>query len=404
MTRDLNPRVLPFLLAALSALGPFSVDTYLPALLSIGESLHATPVQVQQTMTAYFVTFCATMLWHGAISDALGRRRVILAGLGFYAAASLFCVFAYRIEMLWIGRALQGLAGGVGGVVGRAIVRDRFDGTDAIKQMALVTVIFSAAPAVAPVIGGWLLAWFEWHAIFVFLTVYALVLGIACIALLPETLPKEQRHSMHPLMLWRGYRMVLGDGGFFKLSAASAVMMSGMMIYIMASPMFVIRHLGLTPQSFPWLFLPTIAGMVAGNVISSRLAGKKSARTLIQIGAAIMAAAAVLNVGMNLLMAPQLPWAVLPMGLYSAGLFTGFAALQLQALDLFPERRGMASSCQSFWQTLAMTLTAGVLAPALWDSTLTLALGMAGCLIVGMALYFWGMRSCSVRAQSTRKG
>lgn len=397
MKLELNSRLLPFLLAALSAIGPFSVDTYLPAFPSISAALNATPMQVQQTMSAYFFTFCTLMLWHGAISDALGRRRVILAGLGIYAAASLFCVFAYRIEMLWVGRALQGLAGGVGGVVGRAIVRDRFQGTDAIKQMALITVIFSAAPAVAPVIGGWLLLWFEWHAIFMFLTAYALLLGLACFFLLPETLPKEQRHSLHPLALWRGYRMVLGDGRFFLLSASSAVLMSGMMIYVMSSPAFIIRHLGLTPQSFPWLFLPTIAGMVGGNVLSSKLAGKHSPRTPIVLGATIMLAAAVLNVAMNLLMAPRLPWAVLPMGLYSAGLFTTFATLQLVALDLFPERRGMAASCQAFWQTLGMAITAGILAPALWDSTLNLALGMAGCLVSGLWLYFWGLRSCRTK-------
>lgn len=394
----MNSRLLPFLLAALSAIGPFSVDTYLPAFPSIIASLHASPMEVQQTMTAYFFTFCTMMLWHGAISDALGRRRVILAGLGFYAAASLFCVFAFRIEMLWLGRALQGLAGGVGGVVGRAIVRDRFQGADAIKQMALITVIFSAAPAVAPVIGGWLLVWFEWHAIFVFLTAYALLLGIACLFWLPESLPKEQRHSLHPLVLWRGYRLVLGDGRFFLFSTASAVLMSGMMIYVMSSPVFIIRHLGLTPQSFPWLFLPTIVGMVAGNVISSKLAGKHSSRKTVGIGAAIMAVAAALNVGMNLLMVPRLPWAVLPMGLYSAGLFTLFATLQLVALDLFPERRGMAASCQAFWQTLGMAVTAGAIAPALWDSTLNLALGMASCLLIGMGLYVWGLN----RSRCTR--
>jgi len=384
--------LLPVLLAALSAIGPFSIDSYLPAFNAIAVSLKATPVQVQQTMSAYLFTFCLLMLWHGAIADAVGRRKVILVSLGVYALASLFCVFATRIEMLWLGRALQGLAGGVGGVVGRAIVRDKFDGVAAVKQMALVSVIFAAAPVLAPIIGGWLLAWFGWYAIFVFLTVYALVLGLACFLWLPETLPPEKRQSLHPRALWQGYQQVLGNPAFLKLGIATALFMSGQMIYVMSSPMFIMAHLKLSPQSFAWLFIPAIAGMVAGNVFASRLAGKLSPRAIVRRGILIMLAAVLANVVLNAFTPPQLPWVVLPIAVYAGGLFMAFANLQLIGMDLFPERKGMAASCQGFLVTLGMGFTAGVSAPLLWDTTLHLAAGMLVNTLLGVALYAWESR------------
>lgn len=389
MKPDPVQRLLPFLLAALSAIGPFSVDTYLPAFPAIALALDATAVQVQQSMSAYLLTFCILMLWHGAISDAVGRRRVVIAGLVVYALASLFCAFAASIEMLWLGRALQGLAGGVGGVVGRAIVRDKFDGTEAVKQMALVTVIFAAAPVLAPIIGGWLLAWFDWHAIFFFLTGYTILLTLACLRWLPETLPPEKRHSLHPRALWQGYREVMGNPAFLKLGIATALFMSGQMLYVMSSPVFIIKHLGLSPQSFAWLFVPAIIGMVAGNILSSRLAGRCDTRTVVHRGIVIMLAAALSNVVLNLLLPPALPWVVLPVALYATGLFAAFASLQLIAMDLFPDRKGMAASCQSFLVTLGMGFTAGVSAPLLWDTTLHLAIGMLGNALLGLALYRW---------------
>ena len=106
---EVGKRGIPFLLAGLAMLGPFSIDTYLPAFPAIGANLNASAIQVQQTLTAYMVMFAFMILWHGSISDALGRRKVILAGLGCYVFASLFCAFAGRIEMLWVGRAMQGM-------------------------------------------------------------------------------------------------------------------------------------------------------------------------------------------------------------------------------------------------------------------------------------------------------
>jgi DHA1 family bicyclomycin/chloramphenicol resistance-like MFS transporter len=151
------------ILALLASVGPFSIDTYLPSFNDIARSLGATSVEVQQTLTAYLVPFALMTLWHGAISDAVGRRRVILVALALFGLASFGCVFAQRIEHLWVLRALQGMTAGAGIVVCRAIVRDLYEGSAARRLIAQVTMMFALAPAIAPVLGGWLQAWFGWR-------------------------------------------------------------------------------------------------------------------------------------------------------------------------------------------------------------------------------------------------
>jgi DHA1 family bicyclomycin/chloramphenicol resistance-like MFS transporter len=144
------------LLAALSMLGPFSVDAYLPAFPRIQETLHATPLEVQQTLTAYMLAFAVMSLWHGALSDAFGRRNVVLVGLIVFAVGTLGCAAAHSVHYLWVFRIMQGISAGAGVVVGRAIIRDLYSDAPAARLLSMVTMIFSIAPAIAPVLGGWI--------------------------------------------------------------------------------------------------------------------------------------------------------------------------------------------------------------------------------------------------------
>ena len=381
------PKGLAPLLAALATVGPFSIDTYLPAFPAMGKALAASPVEVQQTLTAYLVPFAFMMLWHGALSDALGRRRVLLWAYAIYAAASVFCVFVGSIEGLWFGRALQGLSAGAGMVVGRAIVRDVLDGPAAQRLMAHIGMMFALAPALAPVLGGWIHAFFDWHAIFVFLALYGVTLWLAIWRYLPETLPPEARQSLHPRPLLRAYGAVFSHRGFLALAAALALNFNGFFVYVLSAPAFLIGHLGVSPQGFLWLFGPAMIGMVLGNFLSARLAGQLSSNRTIALGFAIMLAAAAVNIGVNLAMAPRLPWSVLPIALYVVGLALAMPSLSLRILDLFPERRGMISSCQGVMQTGVNALTASLLAPLAWSSTLSLALVMALFLLLGLAAF-----------------
>jgi DHA1 family bicyclomycin/chloramphenicol resistance-like MFS transporter len=379
--------LIPAILAALAMIGPFSIDTYLPAFPAIAADLGATQLQVQQTLTAYLLPFAIMMLWHGALADALGRRRVILGGLVVYILASLFCAFATRIEYLWLGRALQGVSAGVGMVVSRAIVRDLLDGPAAQRLMAHISIIFAVAPAIAPIIGGWIHAWFGWHGIFVFLCVFGTALWLATLLWLPETLPPEQRQSLHPRHLWHSYTSVFSDGEFMRLSASMALNFNGMFVYVLSAPVFLIKHLGVSPQGFGWLFIPGVGGMMCGALLSGRLAGKLSARRTIALGYLIMGLAVAVNLAINLLLPPGLPWSILPFPIYTFGMALAMPSMQLLALDLYPEKRGLASSCQAVVQTGANVLTAAVLAPLLWTSPLTLACGMAGFFTLGLVIF-----------------
>ena len=383
----------PFLLAGLAMLGPFSIDTYLPAFPAIGASLEASPIQVQQTLTAYMAMFAFMILWHGAISDAIGRRTVILAGLGCYVFASLFCAFATRIEMLWLGRAMQGMVGGVGFVVGRAVVRDLFDGPQAQRLMAHVVTIFAIAPAIAPVIGGQLQHWFNWHGIFIFLALVAAALLLMSWRYLPETLPRDKRQPFAPGSLWKGYRGIFGSAEFLLLSLALAANFAGFFIYVLSSPVFLIQHLKLSPQDFGWMFVPMVCGMMLGSLANGRLAGRLSPRRTILAGYLIMIAASIGNVLLNLWMAPQLPWAIVPLFVYVAGMALTMPCLQLLAMDLFPARHGMASSCQGLIQSAINAVVAGVVAPLLWASTQMLATGMAVFMTVGLIAFVFSLRA-----------
>lgn len=380
-------RRLAILLASLAMIGPFSIDTYLPAFPAMAQSFQVGALEIQQTLTAYLVPFAVMMLSHGAIADALGRRRVILVGLAVYALASLICVFAPSLEVLLLGRALQGMSAGAGMVVGRAVVRDLHDGPAAQRLMAHISMTFAIGPAIAPILGGWLHKVFDWPGIFAFLFLLASSLWLAVYRLLPETLPPERRQSLQPRHLWASYRQVFACHRFIGLALALAFNFNGMFLYVLSAPVFLIQHLKLSPQEFAWLFVPCVAGMMLGAYLSGRLAGRLSGRRTIFSGYALMSLATAINLGIHILLPAQLPWAILPLPLYTAGMALAMPSLQLLALDLFPQQRGLASSCQGVIQTGTNAITAALLAPLFWASPLRLALGMSCFMSLGLLAF-----------------
>jgi DHA1 family bicyclomycin/chloramphenicol resistance-like MFS transporter len=343
---------------------------------------------VQQTLTAYLLAFAIMALWHGALSDAFGRRRVILISLGLFGLASAGCVLATRIEHLWVLRALQGMSAGAGVVISRAIVRDLFDGAAAQRLMSHITMMFAIAPAVAPMIGGRLQYWFGWRSVFVFLVLMTFTLWLACWRRLPETLPRARRQSLHAGYLARTYWKVLSSPLFLLACGGLALNFAGFFIYIMAAPVFLIQHLGVAETEFIWLFGPAMLGLVGGSWLSGRYAGKLSVWQTIRRGYLVMGSAVLLNLAINFLLPPSLPWSILPIPLYTLGMSLVMPSLTLMSLDPFPDQRGLAASCQMFLQSIFNGLVAGVIAPALWGSPLSLAYGMGGLVLLG-AIFSW---------------
>jgi len=377
------PRGIAILLASLAALGPFSIDTYLPSFPAIAQNLGASQIEVQQTLAIYLLSFALMTLWHGAIADRFGRRRVILVALALFAVASAGCAFATRIEHLWFWRAMQGITAGAGIVISRAIVRDLFDGPPAQRLMSQMTMMFALAPAIAPVIGGWLQTLFGWRSVFIFLVLWTATLLFACWKLLPETLPPEKRQSLHPTYLGKTYWRVVTSPPFLFVCAAISLNFAGFFVYVLSAPVFLMTHLGLHETDFLWLFGPAMAGMILGSWLSGRLAGKLSPSRTILFGYLIMASAALYNLGLNLLLPPSIPWSVTPIFIYTLGMSLAMPSLSLMALDPFPAQRGLAASCQTFFQSGFNSITAALIAPALWGSTLSMALGMAALLTFG---------------------
>ena len=375
------------LLALLGMLGPFSIDTYLPAFAGIAKSLDASPVQMQQTLSAYLFGFAFMSLFHGAFSDSFGRRPVVLWGLAVFTLASVGCALSQSIGQLIFFRAVQGLSTGAGIVVSRAVIRDMYPPSQAQKVMSQVTIFFGVAPAIAPMIGGWVFIHSNWHTIFWFLAVVGVLLWVSIYRYLPETLHDTQRQAFEVKNLMAGYWKLGSDPRFILLALASGVPFNGMFLYILSAPVFLGEHLKLLPQQFFWCFLVTIAGIMSGAMVSGRLAGKIAPKKQIRHGFVIMLVIGVINLVANIFFTAHVSWALLPLGIFSFGWALMVPVVTLLVLDLHPERRGMASSMQMFVGATANGIVAGVIAPMVMHSTVGLA--AASLTMMGLGLCSW---------------
>jgi DHA1 family bicyclomycin/chloramphenicol resistance-like MFS transporter len=385
-----GPRwTLALLLACMGMLGPFSIDTYLPAFGGIAASVGATPIQMQQTLSSYLFGFAVMNLFHGALADSLGRRPVVLAGVAVFTGASIGCALAQTIGTLVLFRALQGMAAGVGMVVSRALIRDLYKPADAQKMMSQVTLFFGIAPAIAPLIGGFLYEWLGWHSIFWLLALLGASLWGVTARWMPETLPAAARHPLNLRSLFSGYSQLLRNPRFLTLVLASGVPFNGMFLYVLSAPVFLGEHLLLAPTQFFWFFLLTIGGIMGGAWFSGRMAGRTKPRHQIRHGFVVMLASSAANIVLKLVFAPNALWAMLPLAVFAFGWSLQVSVVTLLALDQAPDRRGMASSVQACVGSLANAGVAGILAPLVMHSTVALALTSAGMMGIGALAWLW---------------
>ena len=396
--------VLAAVLAGLAMIGPFTIDTYLPSFPAMGRDLGATPAQLQQTLSVYFLTFAIMTLFHGTLSDSFGRRPVILVSLVIYIAASIGCAMASDFGQLLFFRVLQGTSAGAGMVVGRAVIRDSFEGHAAQRLMSLVTMIFGLAPAIAPVVGGWLQSWFGWQAVFVFLAAYGLLLLVVCWVHLPETHAPSVRQPFEMRPLARTYFKLGSSRPLLLLCVGVGLNFAGFFIYIVSAPAFVYDLLGLDEKQFAWLFLPGIIGVMLGAYLSGRAAGTLTSQRTIGIAYAIMFCAGAFNVTYSVFAATALPWSVLPIMIYTVGMALAMPSMTLLALELFPRNRGGTSSLQGFIHSFLSSVSAGVLSPLVSHSDLTLAFAMIGLSTLGCVSWIMYLRLQPKAVVNTRMG
>jgi DHA1 family bicyclomycin/chloramphenicol resistance-like MFS transporter len=386
-TRDPR-RYLPLLIASLSMIGPFSIDAIFPGFPDIGREFATGDVALQQLLSVYLLAYAVMSLFHGPLSDAYGRKPVIVIAMSIYAVASVGAAMAPSFSLLMGCRVLQGICGGAGIVVGRAVVRDTMQGEEAQRMMSKVMMIFGIAPAIAPIVGAWLLGIDGWRGIFWALSAFTVAVTLGVAFFLVESHPENRRTVFRPRPLLAGYLRIARDLPFWPLAVASSINFAGLFLYVASAPRLIRDLLHLGTDGFPWLFVPVVAGMVSGAFISGRVAGRVSAARTVGWGYAAMLSSCALSLALAVMLdAPRVPWTTLPLVLYGCGVQLAFPTLTLLLLDRFPDQRGGVSSVQAFGSLILTALVAGVLSPALSTNALNLALGATSLCLIGLVAW-----------------
>lgn len=381
------------ILAGLGMMGPFSIDTIFPAFQRMEVSLGVDNLALQQLISVYLLSFAVMSLLHGPLSDALGRKPVILAGSALFVVASVGCALAPNLTWLLIGRAVQGLSAGAGQIVSRAMVRDMFSGDRAQKVMAQIAMIFGLAPAIAPIVGGWLLLFGDWRGIFWFLAALGTALLVVVAVALPETHPEADRTPLQLGPLARGLWQVARHPDGRRLAFTGMFNFAGMFLYISSASIFVLTLIRRGEQDFWMLFVPLISGMIVGSWVAGRLAGVMNGRRLASLGYLISLAGGIANVIICFLPGTAvLPWVLVPLPFVSFGIAIAYPILSLAMLDLFPANRGAAASVQTFVTLVANALIAGLLAPIAAATLGSLAASSLALVVIAWAMWMWHLR------------
>jgi DHA1 family bicyclomycin/chloramphenicol resistance-like MFS transporter len=354
---------LVFLLAALTMIGPFTVDTIFPGFPAVQREFAVDAVATQQIVSVYLFTFAVMSLLHGPLSDALGRKPIIVGGLALFTATSVFCALAPSMTWLLVGRALQGVVAGGGMIVGRTVVRDLFSGDTAQRAMSLMSMIFGVAPALAPIVGGWLLGWSSWRSIFWFLALFAVAILAAVLLFLPETHPADRRTSLQPGALVRAVVDAGRDAGVRRLLAVSSFNFAALFTYISAAPAIIVDHLHLGPGDFGWLFVPVVTMMIFGSWLTGRLAGRVSGPRFLTLGFGVAVVGGLVQLALDAGGVRTLPWVLVGPVTTGLGIALVFPIVTLVLLDVRPRHRGTLSSMQSFTNTMLNSVVAGALVP-----------------------------------------
>ena len=374
------------LLALLTAVGPMSVDLYLPSLPELGRVFGASVPQVQLTLSGYLLCFAIGQIVFGPISDHVGRKPVLLAALSLYVAVCLGCMFATSIEMLIALRCLQALGVAGAPVLARAIVRDLYQGVRAGRELARMGSITALAPVVAPSLGGILQSTFGWRASFLGMAALGLCAMLLVIRLLPETMKQPPKHPMSLPSIIRGYGMFLRHRTFRIYLAIVSASYGGLFAWISGSS-FVLQDLyGLSPLLFGLVFAAATLGYGVGTLLAAKLVVRIGIDRTIVCGGVALAAGGLAMAAAIALGATSPAALAAPMALYLCGLGLAMPQSMAGALMPFPERAGAASSLLGFLQQATASAIGIVVGQMLGSSALPLAAIIAAMGVLALAL------------------
>jgi DHA1 family bicyclomycin/chloramphenicol resistance-like MFS transporter len=377
------------LLVMSSSLG---IDIHVPSLHAVIAEFEADPLTAQQTLGLFAAGASVAILFCGALSDALGRRPVTLFFVALFAAMCVWAALAPTLGLLIAARLMQGICTGAVGVIAFAIVQGKFESAQAQRVIAVIFLLGCAEQIAAPVIGGWLQAALGWRSVFWCLAAFGVLLLLLAWRVLDETLPIGERVPLRWNALAANYLRCLRHLPFMLMACALGLGFGGFALYTGAASSYVMDILHLSETDFGWLFTPLALGMAFGSLAAGYFARRLPVKHLTRIGFAVALAAALAGVGYAAWFAPAVPWATLPLLLYTFGLAVAVPGMMVTILSIFPGMRGLAASMQGFVQVMLFALVSGLLAPLVFDSAQALAATHLGLLAAGALAWEAGWR------------
>lgn len=378
------------LLGALTALGPFTIDLYLPAFPVLQEDFGTTEAAIQLTLAGTMIGFALGQLIVGPLSDKVGRRVPLLVVTALHVVASIAAALAPTLEILSITRVFMGAGAAAGGVVAAAVVRDLFGGKRLVVMLSRLALVSGVAPVLAPLVGSALLVLMPWRGIFVVLGVYGSIMLIAAAIFIPETLPPARRHEKGATTVWQRYRSVLTDRVFIGVLVIGAMTFSGLFSYLSASSFLFQETYAFNPQQYGLLFAANSLGVVVGVQAASRLAARFGPQWVLawSTGVLVVAGAAIIvtdQLGLGL-------WGtVIPLFVFMTGCGFTFPCVQVLALDRHGRAAGTAQSiigASNFGVAGIITPLVGWISVGAGITATTMAGVMVGCAVIG-ALALW---------------
>ncbi|MQA10137.1 MAG: Bcr/CflA family efflux MFS transporter [Pseudonocardiaceae bacterium] len=382
------------ILGGLTALGPLSIDMYLPALPTIAGELSTTASSVQLTLTACLIGIALGQILAGPLSDSFGRRRPLLVGLSIYTTLSLLCALAPSVEMLVGLRALQAIGVAAGMVIARAAVRDLFSGTAMTKFFSNLMLVTGLAPILAPVLGGQVLQFTSWRGVFVLLGGFGAMLLIVTALWLPETLPAARRTPARISRTLRVFGGLLTDRLFVGYGLSCGLMFAAIFAYISGSAFVLQGIYGLSPQAYSIVFGVNSLGLVALGQLNGRIVGRFSERRLLTTG---LVMANVGGIGLVIAALSEIGLAAILPPLFLLVSANGFVMPNATALALgaHPRTAGSASALLGVLQFVVGGVAAPLVGLAGESSALPMAVVMAGLAIAGLTVFGTLTRGCA---------
>ncbi len=361
MTSSVNSRLatgtgLVAVITAMVSLGPLATDMYLPALPALTGALNASVSDVQLTLSVFLFGFAIAQLFYGPLADRYGRKPVVLGGLLLFALATLGCALSESIEALIFWRLMQALGGSAGPVLGRTMIRDIYGPREAARVLSYVGAAMGLAPALAPVIGGYLIVLFSWQAPFYLLAFYAAVMLALVWRKVGETLAVEYRQPFNLAATLGNFATLCRDRVFLGYTAALAAIYGALFAFISGSSFVLVDYFGVLPQHFGYFFTIVVVGYVAGTFTGGKLSRRYSGHQLLSAGSALALIAAVAMVVIAGLELYQLSWVMAAMGLCSAAVGLIMPQAMAGGLAPYPQMAGTAASLMGFVQMVTAGL------------------------------------------------